>query len=65
MIAKQGATIDVYSGGCFAINILTGWFKGEYLAFAGLQAPPGDLPGRQDPRQLRQVQRCTGHDAIA
>jgi FMNH2-dependent dimethyl sulfone monooxygenase len=33
MIAKQGATIDVYSGGRFAINVLTGWFKDEYLAF--------------------------------
>jgi FMNH2-dependent dimethyl sulfone monooxygenase len=33
MIAKQGATLDVYSGGRFAINILSGWFKGEYQAF--------------------------------
>ena len=33
MVAKQSATIDVYSGGRAAINILSGWFKGEYLAF--------------------------------
>jgi FMNH2-dependent dimethyl sulfone monooxygenase len=33
MIAKQGATLDVYSGGRFAINILSAWFKGEYQAF--------------------------------
>jgi FMNH2-dependent dimethyl sulfone monooxygenase len=33
MVAKQGATIDVYSQGRFAINILTGWFKEEYRAF--------------------------------
>jgi FMNH2-dependent dimethyl sulfone monooxygenase len=33
MIAKQGATLDVYSGGRFAINILSGWFKDEYVAF--------------------------------
>jgi len=33
MIAKQVATIDVYSGGRAAINILSGWFKDEYKAF--------------------------------
>lgn len=33
MVAKMGATIDVYSGGRFAINILSGWFKDEFLAF--------------------------------
>lgn len=33
MVAKMGATIDVYSGGRFAINILSGWFKDEYRAF--------------------------------
>lgn len=33
MVAKQVATIDVYSGGRAAINILSGWFKDEYLAF--------------------------------
>ena len=33
MIAKQVATLDVYSGGRAAINILSGWFKDEYLAF--------------------------------
>ena len=33
MIAKMGATIDVYSKGRFAINILTGWFKDEFRAF--------------------------------
>lgn len=33
MIAKQVATLDVYSGGRAAINILSGWFKGEYQAF--------------------------------
>jgi FMNH2-dependent dimethyl sulfone monooxygenase len=33
MIAKQVATIDVYSGGRAAINILSGWFKDEYRAF--------------------------------
>jgi FMNH2-dependent dimethyl sulfone monooxygenase len=33
MIAKVGATIDVYSKGRFAINILTGWFKDEFRAF--------------------------------
>ncbi|NEV00089.1 LLM class flavin-dependent oxidoreductase [Bradyrhizobium sp. UFLA 03-164] len=33
MIAKVGATIDVYSKGRFAINILTGWFKDDFRAF--------------------------------
>jgi FMNH2-dependent dimethyl sulfone monooxygenase len=33
VVAKMGATIDVYSGGRFAINILSGWFKDEYRAF--------------------------------
>nr|WP_163153072.1 LLM class flavin-dependent oxidoreductase [Bradyrhizobium uaiense] len=33
MIAKVGSTIDVYSKGRFAINILTGWFKDEFRAF--------------------------------
>jgi len=33
MVAKMGATIDVYSGGRFAINILSGWFKEEFRAF--------------------------------
>jgi dimethylsulfone monooxygenase len=33
MVAKQVATVDVYSGGRSAINILSGWFKDEYLAF--------------------------------
>jgi dimethylsulfone monooxygenase len=33
MVAKMGATIDVYSKGRFAINILTGWFKDEFRAF--------------------------------
>lgn len=33
MVAKMGATIDVYSKGRFAINILSGWFKEEFHAF--------------------------------
>jgi FMNH2-dependent dimethyl sulfone monooxygenase len=33
MIAKQGATLDVFSNGRYAVNILSGWFKGEYQAF--------------------------------
>jgi dimethylsulfone monooxygenase len=33
VVAKMGATIDNYSGGRFAINILSGWFKDEYRAF--------------------------------
>ncbi|MBV9388915.1 MAG: dimethyl sulfone monooxygenase SfnG [Chroococcidiopsidaceae cyanobacterium CP_BM_ER_R8_30] len=33
VVAKMGATIDVYSGGRFAINILSGWFRDEYRAF--------------------------------
>jgi dimethylsulfone monooxygenase len=33
MVAKMGATIDVYSKGRFAINVLTGWFKDEFRAF--------------------------------
>ena len=33
MVAKQLATLDVYSEGRAAVNILSGWFKGEYVAF--------------------------------
>ena len=33
MIAKQLGTLDVYSNGRLAVNILSGWFKGEYQAF--------------------------------
>jgi dimethylsulfone monooxygenase len=33
MVAKMGATIDVYSKGRFAINILSGWFKEEFRIF--------------------------------
>ena len=33
VVAKMGATIDNYSSGRFAINILSGWFKDEYRAF--------------------------------
>jgi dimethylsulfone monooxygenase len=33
MVAKMLATIDVYSGGRAAINVLTGWFKDEFRAF--------------------------------
>jgi len=33
MVAKMGATIDVYSKGRFAINILSAWFKEEFRAF--------------------------------
>ena len=33
MIAKMGATIDVYSKGRFAINILSGWFRDEFRIF--------------------------------
>jgi len=33
VVAKMGATIDNYSNGRFAINILSGWFKDEYRAF--------------------------------
>ncbi len=33
MVAKQLGTLDVYSGGRLAVNILSGWFKGEYQAF--------------------------------
>lgn len=33
VVAKMGATIDNYSQGRFAINILSGWFKDEYRAF--------------------------------
>jgi FMNH2-dependent dimethyl sulfone monooxygenase len=33
MVAKMLATIDVYSRGRAAINILTGWFKDEFRAF--------------------------------
>ena len=40
MIAKMGATIDVYSQGRFAINILTGWFKDEFRAFGEPLARP-------------------------
>src|SRR6476661_5240253 len=30
MIAKQISTLDVFAGGRLAVNILSGWFKGEY-----------------------------------
>lgn len=33
MVAKMGATIDVYSQGRFAINVLSGWFRDEFRAF--------------------------------
>jgi dimethylsulfone monooxygenase len=33
MVAKMLATIDVYSGGRAAINVLTGWFRDEFRAF--------------------------------
>lgn len=33
MIAKTGATIDLASGGRFAINILSGWLKEEFRHF--------------------------------
>jgi FMNH2-dependent dimethyl sulfone monooxygenase len=33
MIAKMGSTIDYYSKGRFAINILSAWFKEEFRAF--------------------------------
>lgn len=33
MVAKTGATIDIASGGRFAINILSGWLKEEYRHF--------------------------------
>jgi FMNH2-dependent dimethyl sulfone monooxygenase len=33
MVAKMGATIDVYSQGRFAVNVLSGWFKDEFRAF--------------------------------
>jgi len=33
MVAKMLASIDVYSGGRAAINVLTGWFKDEFRAF--------------------------------
>src|ERR1700683_1041672 len=33
IVAKMGATIDVYSKGRFAINILTGWVKDGFRAF--------------------------------
>ncbi len=33
MVAKMGATIDVYSKGRFAINILSGWFRDEFRIF--------------------------------
>jgi FMNH2-dependent dimethyl sulfone monooxygenase len=33
MIAKQLGTLDVFSKGRLAVNILSGWFKGEYQAF--------------------------------
>ena len=33
MVAKMLSTIDVYSGGRAAINVLTGWFKDEFRAF--------------------------------
>jgi FMNH2-dependent dimethyl sulfone monooxygenase len=33
MIAKQLGTLDVFSNGRLAVNILSGWFKGEYQAF--------------------------------
>jgi dimethylsulfone monooxygenase len=33
MVAKMLATIDVYSGGRAAVNVLTGWFKEEFRAF--------------------------------
>ncbi len=33
MVAKMGATIDVFSHGRFAINVLSGWFRDEFRAF--------------------------------
>ena len=33
LTAKMLATIDVYSGGRAAINVLTGWFKDEFRIF--------------------------------
>ena len=33
MIAKSAATIDVASGGRYAVNILSGWLKAEYEQF--------------------------------
>jgi FMNH2-dependent dimethyl sulfone monooxygenase len=33
IVAKMGMTINVYSKGRFAINILTSWFKEEFRAF--------------------------------
>jgi dimethylsulfone monooxygenase len=32
VLAKLGATADVLSGGRFAVNVVSGWFKGEFNA---------------------------------
>src|SRR5690606_5960199 len=33
VLAKAGATIDQFSGGRFAVNIVSGWFKQEFTGF--------------------------------
>lgn len=32
VLAKYGATVDQLSGGRFAVNVVSGWFKGEFTA---------------------------------
>ncbi len=32
VLAKLGATVDHLSGGRFAVNVVSGWFKGEFTA---------------------------------
>jgi FMNH2-dependent dimethyl sulfone monooxygenase len=32
VLAKLGATADILSGGRFAVNVVSGWFKGEFTA---------------------------------
>ena len=41
MAAKQATTIDHISGGRFALNVVTGWYKAEFDAF-GLAMPDHD-----------------------
>jgi hypothetical protein len=54
VLAKLGATADHLSGGRFAVNVVSGWFKGEFTAL-----------GEGLDRFWRNVRTHTLHDPVA
>jgi len=64
MLAKQGACIDVFSGGRFILGLGAGWYEQEYRSYGYEFLPPGERIAYME-ETLEAVTRLWSEDAVS